>query len=317
MNITSAGAITDSSGATIAVTGLATINAGSNAITLGDNGGDTTNFGSLNVTGGAVTVTEDSATDLASVNSASLNVTSAGTLTATNVTSTGDITLTASTGDMVIGTITGGNDVTLNATSGTIDGSGTVSGNLATINTQTIGLTTEPTMNVNSLTLTFTDMSGGFSGKMLSGAALVNKANVTIVSTPGTVRIGSWLFDGSGQDVQDVTQEFSSYSSQTSTLTDMLSALEPVLADPDFFNEETVSINIDIEGELGMPGDEEIANMSLEKEILLQIIDLKEKLESLDRGDDVSMSSEQVEQLKRDIEEDIAKLMKKLAASNK
>lgn len=78
-SLTSAGAITDATD--ISVVGAASFNAGSNDITLGDNSNDTTNFGTLNLTGGNVTVSEDSATVLAGVNAASLNLTSAGSIT--------------------------------------------------------------------------------------------------------------------------------------------------------------------------------------------------------------------------------------------
>ncbi|MES2924057.1 MAG: autotransporter domain-containing protein [Verrucomicrobiota bacterium] len=81
LTLTTAGAITDSSGAVINVSGLASLNAGGNAITLGDNVGDTTNFGSLSLTGGAVTITEDSGTLLTDVTATSLNLTSAGAIT--------------------------------------------------------------------------------------------------------------------------------------------------------------------------------------------------------------------------------------------
>ena len=48
LTLTAAGSITDAAGTTIAVTGLATLDAGANAITLGDDAGaDVTDFGSL------------------------------------------------------------------------------------------------------------------------------------------------------------------------------------------------------------------------------------------------------------------------------
>jgi len=77
-SLNSNGAITDSNGAILSVTGLATFNAGTNAITLGENPGDSTNFGSLSLTGGVVTVTEDSSTLLNNVSATTLNLTSSG-----------------------------------------------------------------------------------------------------------------------------------------------------------------------------------------------------------------------------------------------
>ncbi len=82
LDLTSAGAITDIAGATIAVAGLATLNAGtSNNITLGDGATDTTNFGSVDITGADVVIREDSDAVLANVSVRSLDLTAAGTIT--------------------------------------------------------------------------------------------------------------------------------------------------------------------------------------------------------------------------------------------
>ncbi|MCP4045859.1 MAG: filamentous hemagglutinin N-terminal domain-containing protein, partial [Gammaproteobacteria bacterium] len=78
LTVTAGGSITDNAGTTLAVTNQATFDAGANNITLGDDGSDTTNFGSLNVTGATVTITEDSATELAGSNVTTLNLTSNG-----------------------------------------------------------------------------------------------------------------------------------------------------------------------------------------------------------------------------------------------
>ena len=105
--ITTGGNLTDDNGTTIAVTGSATLNAGANNITLGDNAGDTTNFGSLIITGGAVTIIEDSASVLASVNAASLAITSFGAITGTG-------TLTVTGAASFITRADGGANITLN-----------------------------------------------------------------------------------------------------------------------------------------------------------------------------------------------------------
>ncbi|MEX2170666.1 MAG: hypothetical protein WD851_15225 [Pirellulales bacterium] len=105
-NLTSAGAITDAVGTTINVAGLATLNAGANPITLGDNAADVTNFGQLNVTGGAVSITEDSGTALTGVNATSLSLTSAGAITdaaATTISVTGLATLNAGANAITLG----------------------------------------------------------------------------------------------------------------------------------------------------------------------------------------------------------------------
>src|SRR5262249_62244694 len=76
----SGGAITEARGATLAVTNNASFAAGANAITLTNAGAN--NFGSLTFTGGPVSITEPSATQLAGANTASsLSLTSGGAIT--------------------------------------------------------------------------------------------------------------------------------------------------------------------------------------------------------------------------------------------
>lgn len=81
LTFTSTGAITSEPGASLNVTNDATLNAPS--INLGNQPGDAINFGTLNVTsGGAVSIAEDSSTQLVGTNTAaSLTVASAGALT--------------------------------------------------------------------------------------------------------------------------------------------------------------------------------------------------------------------------------------------
>lgn len=110
LNLTSNGPITDAAGTTISVTGLATLNTGANAIILGDNVADTTNFGQLNLTGGAVTIMEDSGTHLTGVMATSLNLTSNGTITdepGTTISVTGLATLHAGAHAITLGDNTG------------------------------------------------------------------------------------------------------------------------------------------------------------------------------------------------------------------
>jgi Ca2+-binding RTX toxin-like protein len=81
LDVDAGGAITDTSGVTLSVTNNADFNGSS--ITLGDNAGDTVNFGSLTFnSGGAVSVDEDSATLITGTNTAgSLDLNSASTIT--------------------------------------------------------------------------------------------------------------------------------------------------------------------------------------------------------------------------------------------
>jgi hypothetical protein len=79
LSVTTSGPVTDSGN--LAISGQATINAGTNAVTLGDAAGETTNFGSLAVTGGTVIVTEDSGTNLTGITANTLTLTAAGNIT--------------------------------------------------------------------------------------------------------------------------------------------------------------------------------------------------------------------------------------------
>ena len=92
----SAGSITDAPGMSVLVTGNANLSGSS--ITLGDNPGDTTNFGSLTFNAaGTVSISEDSATVLSGSGTAgSLSLTSAGSITdapGTSLTVTGNANL--------------------------------------------------------------------------------------------------------------------------------------------------------------------------------------------------------------------------------
>ena len=125
LNLTSDGAVTDATGTNLTVTGLASIDAGGNLIVLGDDGTDVTNFGSLDVTGGTVTITEDSDTSLTAVNATSLDLTSDGTITdaiGTTVTVTGQASIDAGGNSILLGD--DGTDVTnfgsLDVTGGTV-----------------------------------------------------------------------------------------------------------------------------------------------------------------------------------------------------
>ena len=105
LSLTSAGAITDASDADVDVTGAAAFTA-TGDITLGDEANNIDNFGTLTFTGAAVSISEDSDTELFGVSSAgSLELTSAGAITDASdadLSVTGAAVFTA-TGDIVIG----------------------------------------------------------------------------------------------------------------------------------------------------------------------------------------------------------------------
>ena len=81
LDVTAGGTITDATGTNLAIDGAASFNAGLNNITLGDDVSDTTNFGSVGLMGGAVSLQEDSATDLDTTDVTNLNLMSAGSIT--------------------------------------------------------------------------------------------------------------------------------------------------------------------------------------------------------------------------------------------
>jgi hypothetical protein len=76
--LTSTGSITDAANTSINVDGNAAFDAGASDITIGDNVGDTTNFGSLDAHGGVVSISEDSTTNLDAITATTLVLTSAG-----------------------------------------------------------------------------------------------------------------------------------------------------------------------------------------------------------------------------------------------
>lgn len=151
LSLTSSAAIVDANGTSLTVTNDASFNGTS--VTLGDNGGDTTNFGSLSfASAGAVTITEDSDMNLAGTNTAGtliLTVGSGSTITVggTSTTATGTATLNAGAG------------VTVNAPlQGTVI---TISGDTNTNNTGTVtnAVAGTITATTGSVTITAADVS--------------------------------------------------------------------------------------------------------------------------------------------------------------
>ncbi|QDU94933.1 beta strand repeat-containing protein [Lignipirellula cremea] len=105
LSVIAGGSITDSAGVVIAVSGLASFDAGGNAITLGDDAGDTVDFGQLAVSGGVVTIAEDSGTELASVAATDLILTSDGDITdvpLAPIAVSGQTTLAAGVNDILL-----------------------------------------------------------------------------------------------------------------------------------------------------------------------------------------------------------------------
>jgi len=175
LTATSGGDITDSNGAFINITGLGTFNAGANSITLGDNGGDVTAFGSLNLSGGTVTVSQDSAMVLTGVNATTLNLTSSG--VGGGITQTGSMIVTGTSGF----TSNTGTSVILGNTANQFTGQVTFTG--------TGGNLTDVTLNNQSA---YSVQSGGLnlSGNLAVTANGISQAGaITISGTTGTTTL--------------------------------------------------------------------------------------------------------------------------------
>ena len=175
LSATAGGNITDVNGTTLNIAGLATFNAGGFNITLGDNPGDTTNFGSLNLNGATVTVTEDSAMVLAAVNATSLDLTSSG--VGGGITQTGSMIVTGASGF----TSNTGTSVILGNTANQFTGQVTFTG--------TGGNLTDVTLNNQSA---YSVQSGGLnlSGNLAVTANGISQAGaITISGTTGTTTL--------------------------------------------------------------------------------------------------------------------------------
>ena len=194
LNLTTNGEITDSSGANIGVAGLATLNASGNAITLGDNGTDVTNFGSLNLTGTVINITEDSGTVLAGVTGAtSFTLNSNGAITDTgNISVSGLATLNSNGNSITLGDAVG--EVTdfgsLNFKGGAVSISEDSGMNLVGANSASSAtLAANGMLTDTGATSVIITGLGRFSGSSLSlGAGSFNTGTLTF-SSSGTVNI--------------------------------------------------------------------------------------------------------------------------------
>ena len=197
--VTSAG-ISQQATRKLLIDGLADLNAGAAAITLPE----ANNFGSLRLTGGAITINEVSASTLAGVTAGSLNLTSAGAITDTgNVNVSGAATLTGtainlgSAGEATsLGSLrfTSAGPVTLQLDSGTsITGANTAS-------TFTLGVTGTAAFAAGAtLTATALDLQNGT--VTLAGNNLADPMNVTNTGTltvNGAETINTYTQNGAG-----------------------------------------------------------------------------------------------------------------------
>ncbi|MCP5533963.1 MAG: hypothetical protein H7A48_12395 [Akkermansiaceae bacterium] len=162
--------------------GLATFDAGTSDITLA---GPENNFGSLSLTGNAVTIREASSTSLAGVNAGSLDLTSSGAITQTgavNVTGLAEFDA-------------GANNITLTNAGNNF---GTVGLTGTTVSLTELGDTDLGTVNATTLTVN----SGGAltnSGPVtVTGAADLNATSINLGGGAGTASLGSLHFNATG-----------------------------------------------------------------------------------------------------------------------
>jgi len=204
-----AGSILDDNDNTTKITGDAVTLTAANAI--GQNSGNNDidlSANSLNATAsnGLIRATNDKAliVNSASSTNGSVTIGAAGNLTVTNASATGtgtnDINLTATTGDLTLGTVNAENTVTVNATAGNILDDGnqatavfgssvnmTATGNIGSVAANG-DVDISSTTNIGALTSSgngdiFARISGG--GANLTGADFVTAGSVT-VTTEGT-----------------------------------------------------------------------------------------------------------------------------------
>ncbi len=192
LTLASAGALTDQAGTSLTVTNLAFLSG--TIITLGDNVGDTTNFGQLRFTSaGSVLISEDSATELAGTSTAgSLSLQSSAGLTdagGTNLSVTANASLTATS--ILLGD-TGSDVVNFGSLTFNSAGSVTISEDSAT--------TLTGTSLAGALTLTSSGAIGDTapSSVTVTGLATLVGGAITLGDGASAFNAGSLTFTASG-----------------------------------------------------------------------------------------------------------------------
>ena len=203
LNLTSAGSITDTAGTTLNVAGATTLNAGTNAITLGDDPADTTNFGPLlTFTGGAVSLTEDSTMNVTGNASVSLALNAVGVNLAginapsLTVNSTGAFAGTVGISDSAPSVIPGISNFNANGFDIVLDAPGNNFGTVS-LNGGTITLT-----NVSLVNLAGVTASGAFNlsslGTLTISSPISSGSTVNLSSTGGSLVIDAAISTTSG-----------------------------------------------------------------------------------------------------------------------
>ncbi|TWU24578.1 choice-of-anchor Q domain-containing protein [Bythopirellula polymerisocia] len=184
------GGITDAAGTSLLVNGTVTLNAAGGAITLGDNAADTTELGMLSITGGTVSITEETAvsiqslvattatlvagTDITDLTNSSINVAGLATLTAGGLIQLGD-----NVGDTVnFGSIQAiGTSVSITEDSNMNVAGVTATGNVTLSADDNLSIAAGATIDTDGNDLTF---SAGDDFLFAAGASIVNAGNVTV-----------------------------------------------------------------------------------------------------------------------------------------
>jgi len=222
-----AGALTDAAGNAASVTaGTVTLNAGTIG-TAGNRFGTAATSLNATSTGDQFIAEADAVTLTAAAGAGAVNVTSGGTMTATNVTG-GSATL-ASTGNMSVGTVNvGGGAANLTATGGTLtDGAGvSVTAGTLTANANSIGTsaadrfeTAVTTLNTTTTGNQFLSDQGTLALNAAAGAGLVD-ATSTGAMTASVTGGSTTLTSSGGMTLGTVTVTGAASLSTTGALTD-------------------------------------------------------------------------------------------------
>ncbi|MBT7924755.1 MAG: hypothetical protein HN627_10885, partial [Opitutae bacterium] len=203
---TTGGALTDS--ANIAVEGLATIVATGQSVTLGDAVGETTNFGSLDFAGAAVTITEDS-----SMSIAASEATGALTLSANGaITQTGAIAASSASSFT-----TSVNDATITLT----DAANQFTGAVTLISTDSDGNNEEAVQLTNSIATILGGSTESGSLVVISNSGKISQTGALDVDTTSSFTAGT-----NEIDLSDATNEFSGLVTVTGGVTTLKDASE-------------------------------------------------------------------------------------------
>ncbi|MBK8063876.1 MAG: S-layer family protein [Betaproteobacteria bacterium] len=203
--LTSNGAVTQTAGATLAVTNTANFQAGSNAITLTNAAAN--NFGNLTLAGGTVSVTEGSGTNLLGTGSASSltlvsggDITQSGTLSVTglatfNAPTTNDIVLGNTSNAFASLSVAQGRHATLADADGFAIGGGGINA-VGTVTLNTTGPVNQTAAIVagnlaligvgGNYSLANTSVSNNVSGNVAANTGQVDFRNTTSTLTVGT-----------------------------------------------------------------------------------------------------------------------------------